>query len=162
MLFIKLISQKKSNQSELPFEVRATAALGISVVADALDYIGAPIFALPIAGDVVDAIVMAILYHLTGSKTSTAINSIEFIPVIGDMIPAYTISTLLWILRASHKRKDKEDSLPMNRSNYTSSITRINDHIDHGNIIGLDSTTQVSLRTKAMRLYAIIFRSRTH
>ncbi|HKY11351.1 MAG TPA: hypothetical protein VJL79_05530, partial [Nitrososphaera sp.] len=98
---MKIISQKKSNQSDLSFEVRATAALGISVVADVLDYIGAPIFALPIVGDVVDAVVMAILYHLTGSKTSTAINSIEFIPVIGDMIPAYTISTLLWILRGS-------------------------------------------------------------
>ena len=109
MLPMKLISQKKSNQSDLSFEVRATAALGISVVADVLDYIGAPIFALPIVGDVVDAVVMAILYNLTGSKTSTAINSIEFIPVIGDMIPAYTISTLLWILRGSRKRKDNED-----------------------------------------------------
>jgi hypothetical protein len=127
---MKLISQKKSNQSDLPFEVRATAALGISVVADVLDYIGAPIFALPVAGDIVDAIVMALLYHLTGSKTTTAINSIEFIPVIGDMVPAYTISTLWWILRASHKRKDNEDSLPMNRSNHTGSIKRINDHID--------------------------------
>lgn len=156
---MKLISQKKSNQSDLPFEVRATAALGISVVADALDYIGAPIFALPVAGDVVDAIVMAILYRLTGSKTSTAINSIEFIPFVGDMIPAYTISTLLWILRESPKKKDNEDSLPMNRSNHTGSITRINDHIDHGNIVDLDSTTQESLRTKAMRIYAI-FRSR--
>ena len=149
---MKLINQKKSNQSDLSFEVRATAALGISVVADVLDYIGAPIFALPIVGDVVDAVVMAILYNLTGSKTSTAINSIEFIPVIGDMIPAYTISTLLWILRGSHKRKDNEDSLPMNRSNHTGSITRINDHIDHRNIANLDSTTQESLRTKAMRL----------
>jgi hypothetical protein len=121
---MKLISQKKSNQSDLSFEVRATAALGISVVADVLDYIGAPIFALPIVGDVVDAVVMAILYNLTGSKTSTAINSIEFIPVIGDMIPAYTVSTLLWILRGSHKRKDKEDSLPMDRSNHTGSIKR--------------------------------------
>lgn len=156
---MKLTSQRKSNQSDLPFEVRATAALGISVVADALDYIGAPIFALPIVGDVVDVIVMAILYHLTGSKSSTAINSIEFIPVIGDMIPAYTISTLLWILRSSHKRKDNEDSLPMNRSNHTGSITRINDRIDYGNIVDLDSTTQESLRVKAMRLYAI-FRSR--
>lgn len=121
---MELISRKKSNQSDLSFEVRATAALGISVVADVLDYIGAPIFALPIVGDVVDAVVMAILYNLTGSKTSTAINSIEFIPVIGDMIPAYTVSTLLWILRGSHKRKDKEDSLPMDRSNHTGSIKR--------------------------------------
>jgi hypothetical protein len=129
---MKLIRQKKSsNQSDLPFEVRATAALGVSVVADVLDYIGAPIFALPIAGDVVDAIVMAVLYHLTGSKTSTAINSIEFIPVIGDMIPVYTMSTLLWILRASHKRKDNEDSLLMNRSKKSS--YRFNHHNNNNN-----------------------------
>ena len=102
---MELISQKKSKQqSDLPFEIRATAALGIAVVADALDYIGAPMFALPVVGDVADAIVLALLYRLTGSKTSTAISSIEFIPVIGDMIPAYTISTLLWILRESGKR----------------------------------------------------------
>jgi hypothetical protein len=152
---MKPISQKKSEQSELPFEVRATAALSISVVADVLDYVGAPIFALPVVGDVVDAIVMATLYHLTGSKVSTAINSIELIPVIGDMIPAYTISTLLWILRTSHKRKDNEESLPMNRSNHhTSSNARINDHIiNHKNILDLDSTSQESLRTKAMRRY---------
>lgn len=158
MLTMKLISQKRSNQSDLSFEVRAPAALGISIVVDALDYIGAPIFALPVVGDIVDAAVMAILYHLTGSKTSTAINSIEFIPVIGDMVPAYTISTLLWILRESHKRKDN-DSLPMNQSNRTGSIRRIDDRIGHRNITDLDSTTQESLRTKAMRLYTI-FRSR--
>jgi hypothetical protein len=155
---VKLISQKKSNQSDLPFGVRATAALGISIVVDALDYIGAPLFALPIAGDIVDAIVMAILYRLTGSKTSTAINSIEFIPVIGDMIPAYTISTLLWILRTSYKTKDN-DSLPMNQSNRTGSIRRTNDHMDYRTIVDRDSIPQEGLRTKANRLYAS-FRSR--
>ena len=157
---MELISQKKSKQSDLSFEIRATAALGIAVVADALDYIGAPMFALPVVGDVADAIVLALLYRLTGSKTSTAINSIEFIPVIGDMIPAYTISTLLWILRESRKRKDNEDTVTMKRSNHTRSITRINDHIDHGNIVDLNGTTHESLKTKAMRLYTI-FRSRT-
>ena len=157
---MKLISQRKSRQSELPFGVRATAALGISIVADALDYIGAPIFALPIAGDIVDAIVMAILYRLTGSKTSTAINSIEFIPLIGDMIPAYTISTLLWILRTSYKTKDN-DSLPMNQSNRTGSIRRTNDHMNYRTIVDRDSIAQESLRTKAIRLYAT-FRNRAH
>lgn len=159
---MELISQKKKSkqQSDLPFEIRATAALGIAVVADTLDYIGAPMFALPVVGDVADAIVLALLYRLTGSKTSTAISSIEFIPVIGDMIPAYTISTLLWILRESGKRKDNEDTVTMKRSNHTRSITRINDHIDHGNIVDLNGTTHESLRTKAMRLYTI-FRSRT-
>jgi hypothetical protein len=155
---VELISQKKSNQLDLPLEVRATAALGISIVADALDYIGAPIFALPVVGDVVDAIVMAMLYRLTGSKTSAAINSIEFIPLIGDMVPAYTISTLLWILRASTKRKNN-DSLQMTHSNHTGSNRRNNEHMDPRNIVEIDSTTQESLRTKAMRLYAT-FRSR--
>jgi hypothetical protein len=102
---MKLISQKKSIKSDLPFEVKATAALGISIVADSLDYIGAPIFALPVVGDIVDAIVMAMLYRLTASKTSAAINSREFIPLIGDMLPTYTISTLLWILRVSRKKE---------------------------------------------------------
>ena len=155
---MELISQKKSNQLDLPFEVRATAALGISIVVDALDYIGAPIFALPVVGDVVDAIVMAMLYRLTGSKTSAAINSIEFIPLIGDMVPAYTISTLLWILKASTKRKN-DDSLQMTHSNHTGSNRRNNEHMYQRNIVEIDSTTQRSLRTKAMRLYAT-FRSR--
>jgi hypothetical protein len=158
MVYMKLFSQKKSNQPDLPFGVRATAALGISIVADALDYIGAPIFALPIAGDIADAIVMAILYRLTGSKTSTAVNSIEFIPLIGDMIPAYTISTLLWILRTSYKTKDN-DSLPMNQSNRTGSIRRTNDHMEYRTIVDRDSIAQESLRTKAIRLYAT-FRNR--
>ena len=155
---MELISQKKSNQLDLPFEVRATAALGISIVADALDYIGAPIFALPVVGDVVDAIVMAMLYRLTGSKTSAAINSIEFIPLIGDMVPAYTISTLLWILRASTKRKNN-DSLQMTHSNHTGSNRRNNEHMYQRNIVEIGNTTQRSLRTKAMRLYTT-FRSR--
>ena len=160
IIYIKLISQKKSNQSDLPFGVRATAALGISIAADALDYIGAPVFALPIVGDVVDAIVMAILYRLTGSKTSTAINSIEFIPLIGDMIPAYTISTLLWILRESYKRKDNE-SLLMTQSNRPGSIRITNDYVDHSNATGLDVTTQESLRAKARKRYAL-FGKRGH
>lgn len=152
---MELISQKKSNQLDLPFEVRATAALGISIVVDALDYIGAPIFALPVVGDVVDAIVMAMLYRLTGSKTSAAINSIEFIPLIGDMVPTYTISTLLWILRASTKRKN-DDSLQMTHSNHTGSNRKNNEHIYQRNIVDIDSTTQRNLRTKAMRLYATL------
>jgi hypothetical protein len=156
---MKLVSQKGSNKAGLDFEARATAALGLSIVVDALDYIGAPIFALPIIGDVVDVIVMATLYHLTGSKTSAAVNSIELIPFIGDMVPTYTISTLLWILRESRKRKGN-DSLKVSQSNHADSIARINDHMDQRNIVDLDSiATQESLRTKAMRRYAI-FRSR--
>lgn len=157
---MKLISQKRSERSDLSFEVRATTALGISIVVDALDYVGAPIFALPVVGDVVDTAVMAVLYSLTGSKTSTAINAIEFIPFIGDMIPAYTISTLLWILReSSHRRKNKRDPLT-NQPNHTASVKSINEDTKHEDIADLRHITQENLRTKATRLYAI-FRSRT-
>jgi hypothetical protein len=158
---MELISQKRSERSDLSFEVRATTALGISIVVDALDYIGAPIFALPIVGDVVDTAVMAVLYRLTGSKTSTAINAIEFIPFIGDMIPAYTISTLLWILReSSHRRKYKSDPLTDQPKHTASSVKTINDDTKHGNIADLRHINQENLRTKATRRYAI-FRSRT-
>ena len=160
ILSMKLNSQKRQEQSDLSFEVRATTALGISLVVDALDYIGAPIFALPIVGDVVDAAVMAVLYRLTGSKTSTAINSLEFIPVIGDMIPAYTISTLLWILRESSHRRKRSSDLLTNQLNHTGSINRINDDdIRHENISEPRQSTRESSRTKAGRLYSI-FRSR--
>jgi hypothetical protein len=152
---MKVISQKRSERSDLSFEVRATTALGISIVVDALDYIGAPIFALPIVGDVVDAAVMAILFRLTGSKTSTAINSIEFIPVIGDMIPAYTISTLLWILRESSHRKKHSSDLLTNQLNHTASVKRVNDNIKHENIAESRHITRESFRTKATRLYSI-------
>jgi hypothetical protein len=156
---MKLISQKRQERSDLSFEVRATTALGISLIVDALDYIGAPIFALPVVGDVVDAAVMAILYRLTGSKTSTAINSLEFIPVIGDMIPAYTISTLLWILRESSHRRKRGSDLLTNQLNHTGSINRINDDIKHENISDPLRITRESSRTKDGRLHSI-FRSR--
>ena len=159
ILIMSVVRQKRSNKSGLDFQVRATAALGLSIVVDALDYVGAPIFALPIIGDVVDVIVMATLYHLTGSKTSAAVNSIELIPFIGDMLPTYTISTLLWILRESRKIKDN-DSLEVSESDQADSIARINAPMEQTNIVDLDSTTtRESHRTKAMRQYAI-FRSR--
>ena len=138
---MKVIGQKKSNSSDRDFQVRAATALGLSIVVDTLDYIGAPMFALPIIGDVVDVIVMAILYRLTGSKTSAAVNSIELIPFIGDMAPTYTISTLLWILRASLKRKDR-DGPSVNRSLQKIPMERMNDHINRRrNIVDLNGKT---------------------
>ncbi|HEY7507502.1 MAG TPA: hypothetical protein VH677_00105 [Nitrososphaera sp.] len=89
----------------VPFELRAAAALGIAVVADALDYLAAPLFALPVVGDISDIIVSGLLYSITRSKKAAVINAIEFIPVIGDFVPAYTISTLLWIGQELSKRK---------------------------------------------------------
>lgn len=90
---------------ESVFTLRAATALAISVAADALDYVAAPLFALPIIGDVPDAIVTSMLYAITRSKRSTLLNMIEFVPVIGDFVPTYTISTLLWIYGESKKNK---------------------------------------------------------
>lgn len=121
-----------------PFETRAAAALGISVVADALDYAGAPIFALPVIGDIADVFVSGILYSITKSKKAAAINAIEFIPVIGDFIPAYTISTLMWIRQESSKRKkmqkmSKEEeqagtSIDHEKMTFTKSINKVTIH----------------------------------
>ena len=50
-------------------------------------------------GDVLDAIIVSLLYNITRSKMSTAVNMIEFIPFVGDFIPVYTLSTLMWIAK---------------------------------------------------------------
>lgn len=155
---MKLTTHEELERSDLSFQTRATTALGISIVVDALDYIGAPIFAFPVVGDVVDAAVMAILYRLTGSKTSTAINALEFIPVIGDMIPAYTLSTLLWILReSSHRRKRKGDLLTGQPKNHIASVKRSNDYyIKYPNIDEPHHISEESFRTKAARVFSVL------
>ena len=84
----------KTNAS---FGTRAVTALGLSILADALDYFAAPLFSTPIVGDIFDSVVTSMLYSITRSKLSTAINMIEFIPFVGDLIPVYTLSTLVWI-----------------------------------------------------------------
>ena len=104
------LQKGKQEELELPFRHRALSALGVSIVADALDYFAAPIFAMPIIGDVADGIIIATLYSITKSKTATAINTIEFIPVIGDLVPVYTLSTLIWICQESIKRRIRRKS----------------------------------------------------
>ena len=88
------------------FKGKALAALGISITADALDYFAAPIFSTPIIGDIFDSFITGLLYSITKSKLSTAINMAEFIPFIGDFIPVYTLSTLMWISKESKKSKN--------------------------------------------------------
>ena len=85
--------------------MRAATALGVSIIADALDYVAAPLFSMPLIGDIPDAIVTAILFSITRSKRSTLVNAVEFIPIIGDFVPTYTLSTLLWIYGESKKRR---------------------------------------------------------
>jgi hypothetical protein len=81
------------------FKRKALTALGIAIGADILDYVAAPVFAVPIIGDVFDAITIALLYNITKSKFSAALNMMEFIPVIGDLLPVYTFSTMAWIIK---------------------------------------------------------------
>lgn len=100
--------QEQEPRPELPFGVRAASALGISVIADVLDYAGAPIFAMPVIGDIADAFVAGLLYRITKSKVNVVIHAVEFIPFIGDFIPTYTISTLLWILNESRKMNNRD------------------------------------------------------
>jgi hypothetical protein len=146
---------RKSN-SKLSFQVRAISALGISVIADALDYVGAPIFSLPIIGDVVDVIVMTLLYRLTGSKTSAAINTIELIPFIGDFIPTYTITTLMWILRESHKRNSKTHQIVTSRAEYDNTgVIRHGNNNNGGTMRAMNNKSE-NLRTRFMRAYAIL------
>jgi hypothetical protein len=90
-------SIKKQNRRF--FKIRAALALGISILADILDYLAAPIFGMPILGDIFDVIVTGLLYLITKSKVSVVMNLAEFIPFLGDFLPVYTVSTILWIAR---------------------------------------------------------------
>ena len=80
-------------------------ALGVSLVADLLDYLAAPIFGVPIIGDIFDVIVSGLLFSITKSKVSLIMNLAEFIPFLGDFLPVYTISTLIWVLREQEENK---------------------------------------------------------
>jgi hypothetical protein len=144
--------RQAESDSELPFGIRAASALGISVVADALDYVGAPIFALPVIGDITDAIIVSLLYHITKSKVTVVINATEFIPLIGDFVPTYTISTLLWILNESRKRQKTV------RKGQRSS-TRANNNNNNNNRRNT-ATRDENLQTRIMRAYGIL-RSKT-
>jgi hypothetical protein len=111
MAKLSMVKKDDSHQiSKLSFKFRATSALGISIVADLLDYIATPIFDMPLLGDIFDVITMSLLFRITQSKVSTAVNTIEFIPFVGDMIPVYTFSTILWIIREWRKQLQQKES----------------------------------------------------
>jgi len=147
--------RKHDSRSELSFEVRAASALGISLVADGLDYVGAPIFALPIIGDIADAIVATVLYRITKNKVNIMINAVEFIPFIGDFIPTYTISTLIWILNESRRRKNSnEDHRQQTEDRGSTSPANISEN--RSDTIAIESNRSENLRTRVMRTIAIL------
>jgi hypothetical protein len=127
LIMAKLKSIKMDDSyslSEVAFRSRAAAALGISVFADLLDYIVAPIFDMPILGDIFDVITTSLLFRITRSKVSTAINTIEFIPFVGDLLPVYTLSTLLWIIREWRKQQQRKENIKVvERNNKSRSIS---------------------------------------
>ena len=90
---------KKTNKKKKPSFRTAALALGISIIADALDYLAAPLFSIPIIGDVFDVITTGLLYAITKSKVSVIMNLAEFVPFVGDFLPVYTVSTMIWIMR---------------------------------------------------------------
>jgi hypothetical protein len=61
----------------------------------------APVLGMPIIGDMFDFIVTSFLYSITKSKVSFIMNLAEFVPFLGDFLPVYTASTIIWILRES-------------------------------------------------------------
>ena len=93
------ITKKENNKKNKHSYRTAALALGISVFADALDYLAASLFSIPIIGDVFDVITTGLLYSITKSKVSVIMNLAEFIPFVGDFLPVYTVSTLIWIMR---------------------------------------------------------------
>jgi hypothetical protein len=82
-------------------KARMAFALTISIMADLLDYLAAPVLGTPIIGDMFDFIVTSFLFSITKSKVSLIMNLAEFVPFLGDFLPVYTASTIIWILRES-------------------------------------------------------------
>ena len=95
------ISKKETNKKTKRSFRTAALALGISITADALDYLAAPLFSVPIIGDIFDLVVISMLYSTTKSQVSFIMNLTEFIPFLGDFLPVYSASTTIWILRES-------------------------------------------------------------
>jgi hypothetical protein len=55
---------------KISFIWQALSALGISVIADALDFIEGPILSIPPIGDIPNAIITGLLFAITRNKRS--------------------------------------------------------------------------------------------
>jgi hypothetical protein len=58
---VGIIKQDSSTNKSM-FKLRATSALMISAVADGLDYFAAPLFGVPVLGDIFDAVIVSLLF----------------------------------------------------------------------------------------------------
>jgi arginase family enzyme len=109
VLYLSLAIRLYPILAKIAYELKFTTngIICISILADVLDYAGMPLFAMPVIGDITDGIVISLLYSITKSKVSTGMNFIELIPFIGDLIPTYMISTLMWIVKERCKRRSR-------------------------------------------------------
>jgi len=72
-----------------------------------LDFIGGPILTFPPIGDIPNAIITGLLFAITRNKRSAAaVNLIKFVPIVGDYIPTYTVTTLMWIYTEWNKKNE--------------------------------------------------------
>ena len=77
---VEIIRKETSKKTKHSLRTAALAR-GISIIADALDYLAAPLFSVPIIGDIFDLVVISMLYSITKSKVSFIILT-EFIPFL--------------------------------------------------------------------------------
>ena len=61
---------QRLNVEKISFGWRALPALGISLISDALDFIGGPILSIPPIGDIPNAIITGLLFAITRNKRS--------------------------------------------------------------------------------------------
>ena len=87
---------------------RAATALVLSVVADVMEFLEIPLLAVPFIGEIPTVAVGGALFAITRNKRSAALNLIKLIPVLGSIVPIYTITTLIWIYSESRKQKYKK------------------------------------------------------
>lgn len=66
----------------------------IAFILDALDIVAIPIFGLPVIGDIADIIGIIILSKFIG--VTALISGLELIPIAGDPIPFFLISTTMY------------------------------------------------------------------
>jgi hypothetical protein len=84
-------------------------------------------------------------------------NTVELIPFIGDFIPMYTITTLVWIVKESQKRNNRMHQIDTLRTENKSPqvITGNSNDIKSKMILTMKSENE-NLRTRLMRAYAVL------
>ena len=70
MVKSKLVKMNDSEFGKSSFKFRATSALGISIIADLLDYFAAPVFDMPLLGDIFSEFPVASVFEVLHLRRS--------------------------------------------------------------------------------------------